>query len=161
MFPTALSEIIEQAVKVGLGLLFAYLFKTNLQKAVCSLLLAVTLSEMGALVLMLAIFYRSKKREKWQNEGGRVEMKQILRLSFPVTLSALLFPLSALLDSVLAVKFLGGYAQDPVALYGLFSGGAVTMINLPVSICYGIAAASVPAVARAKSEQVKREKERG
>ena len=64
MLPTALSEITEQAVKVGLGLSFAYFFKDNLQKAVCSLLLAVTLSELAALVLMLVIFYRKKKERK-------------------------------------------------------------------------------------------------
>ena len=64
-------------------------------------------------------------------------MKSVLRLSIPVTLSAMLLPLSSLLDSVLAVKLMGAYAPDPVALYGLFSGGAVTVINLPVSICYG------------------------
>ena len=47
---------------------------------------------------------------------------------------------------------MGAYAPDPVALYGLFSGGAVTVINLPVSVCYGIAAASIPAVATAKAQ---------
>jgi stage V sporulation protein B len=47
---------------------------------------------------------------------------------------------------------MSNYATDAVALYGLFSGGAVTMINLPVSVCYGIAAASVPAVSRAATQ---------
>ena len=74
-------------------------------------------------------------------------------MSIPVTLSSMLLPLSALLDSVLAVRLLGKYASDAVTLYGLFSGGAVTVINLPVSVCYGIAAASVPALSRAKAER--------
>jgi len=47
---------------------------------------------------------------------------------------------------------LSKYAENAVTLYGLFSGGAVTVINLPVSVCYGIAAASVPSVATAKAE---------
>jgi len=152
MLPTALSEIVEQAVKVGVGLLFAYLYKGNVSKAVTALLLGVTLSELAALGLMLLLFYLRKDRQKTQKQGGRVEMKHILRLSIPVTLSAILFPLSTMLDSVLAVRFLSGYTQDAVALYGLFSGGAVTMINLPVSVCYGIAAASVPAVASAQAQ---------
>ena len=154
MFPTALSEITEQAVKVGVGLWFAYAFQGNVAKTVSALLLAVTFSEIVALGLMIGLFFYRKKREKIQNDGGRVASKQILRLSIPVTLSALLFPLSTLLDSVLAVKFLGAYTQDAVALYGLFSGGAVTMINLPVSVCYGIAAASVPAVTRAQTSML-------
>ena len=67
----------------------------------------------------------------------------------------MLLPLSALLDSVLVVRLMRPYATDPVALYGLFSGGAVTIINLPVSVCYGIAAASVPSVAAATAEKAR------
>ena len=155
MTPTALSEVVEQAVKVGFGLLFAYLFRENVVKAVTFLLLAVSLSEAVALALMIVLYKRAERGRKKENEGGRVAMKSILRLSIPVTFSAALLPLSGLLDSVLAVRLLGKYAPDPVALFGLFSGGAVTIINLPVSVCYGIAAASVPALARAVAERQK------
>ncbi len=149
MRPTALSEITEQVVKVGVGLLFAYLFRESVAKAVVFLLLAVSVSELVALGLLLLLYKRTKKEKSNVNEGGRVAMKPILRLSIPVTFNALLLPLSALLDSVLAPRFLGAYAADPITLYGLFAGGAVTVINLPVSICYGVAAASVPSVSRA------------
>lgn len=154
MHPTALSEITEQAVKVGVGLLFAYLFRDNVARAVAFLLLAVSISELVALFLMLAFYKGAKKGIKKTNDGGRVAMKAILRLSIPVTFSSILIPLSGLLDSVLVPRFLGAYASDPVALFGLFSGGAVTVINLPVSICYGIAAASVPAVATVSAKAV-------
>ncbi len=150
MFPTALSEVVEQAVKVGVGLLFAYLYRGNIQKAVVFLLLAVSISELFALLIMLLLFKRERRGER-EKEGGRVAMKRILRLSIPVTFSSILLPVSALLDSVLAPRLLGGHAANAVTLFGLFSGGAVTVINLPVSICYGIAAASIPAVARASA----------
>ncbi len=153
MFPTALSEITEQLVKVGFGLLFAYLFKDNVTKAVVFLLLAVSLSELVALLIMLFIYKRVPAPDKIEKEEGIVEAKTILKLSIPVTFSSILLPLSALLDSVLAPRLLSAYAIDSVALYGLFSGGAVTVINLPVSVCYGIAAASVPAVARAAARR--------
>ena len=149
MHPTALSEITEQAVKVGFGLFFAWLFRENIAKAVVFLLLAVSISELAALCLMLVFYKGAKRGQKSANGGGRVAMKSVLRLSIPVTFSAILIPLSGLLDSVLAPRLLRAYTSDSVALFGLFSGGAVTMINLPVSVCYGIAAASVPAVATA------------
>lgn len=151
MLPTALSEITEQLVKVGLGVLFAYIYREQVEKAVVFMLLAVSLSEAVALGVMGICFKAT--REKLQNGGGRVAAKSVLRLSLPVTLSSMLLPLSGLLDSVFAVRLLGAYAQDAVALYGLFAGGAVTVINLPVSVCYGIAAASVPSVAAAKAKQ--------
>ncbi len=148
MSPTALSEILEQLVKVGFGLLFAYIFRASVEKAVVFLLLAVSLSEVTALVFMFCIYRRKKPKEE-ANDGDRVALKTILKMSIPVTLSSLLFPMSNLLDSVLAPRLLGVYADNAVTLYGLFSGGAVTMISLPVSVCYGIAAASIPSVASA------------
>ncbi|MBO4939580.1 MAG: polysaccharide biosynthesis protein [Clostridia bacterium] len=152
MHPTAFSEITEQAVKVGFGLLFAYLYRSNIQKAVVFLLLSVSISELFALFLML-FFY--KKTPKSSKDGGRCAFKTVLRLSIPVTLNAILLPISSLLDSVLVPKLLSAYAQDPISLYGLFAGGATTIINLPVSICYGIAAASIPAVSAAVALQNK------
>ncbi len=152
MFPTAVSEVSEQLVKVGVGLLFAYLFRENIQKAVVYLLLAVSVSELVTLFIMY-LFYRRAKGGKSPNEGGRVAVKSVLRLSIPVTLSSILLPLSGLLDSILAPRLLSAYASDAVTLFGLFAGGAVTVVNLPVSVCYGIAAASVPRVAMATSNK--------
>lgn len=152
MFPTALSEIVEQGVKVGFGLLFAYLYRDDIRLAVTLLLLAVTLSEAVALGIMVWQYRRDDTRKAYADEGGMYAARSILKLSVPVTLSSLLLPLSSLLDSVLVVRIMSRYTSDAVALYGLFSGGAVTVINLPVSVCYGIAAASIPAVAAAKAK---------
>ncbi len=155
MTPTAVSEIVEQVVKVAIGLLFAWIFRSEVEKAVVFLLLAVTISEVVALVFMWIRYRKESKRvlsPKMQNEGGRVAMKSILRMSLPVTIGSILIPVSSLIDSVFAVRLLNRYAENAVTLYGLFSGGAVTIINLPVSICYGIAAASIPVVAKANAE---------
>ena len=81
--------------------------------------------------------------------GGGVQIKTVLKMSIPVTLNSLLIPLSSLLDSIFVPRLLSVYAGDAVTLYGLFSGGAVTVVGLPVSVCYGVAAASIPAVAEA------------
>ncbi len=156
MFPTALSEVVEQVVKVGFGLLFAYIFRGNVARAVVFLLLAVSISEAAALFVIFLKFRRARKGEKTEKQGGMVATKTILRLSIPVTLSSVILPLSGFLDSVLAVRLLGRYATDSVGLYGLFAGGAVTIVNLPVSVCYGIAAASVPALAGAEQRGRKR-----
>lgn len=149
MFPTAMSEICEQVIKVAFGLLFAYLYRGNVQKSVIFLLLSVSISELATLFLMIFFFQRVPAHDKSENQGGRVAMKSILRLSLPVTFSSILLPLSGLLDSMLVPYLLGIYETNAVALYGLFAGGATTVVNLPVSVCYGLAAASVPAVAKA------------
>lgn len=155
MSPTALSEIAEQVVKVGFGLLFANLFRDNVEKAVVFLLLAVSLSEFFTLFLMLAIFHRVPAPTKLQNTSEKVGVKTVLKMSIPVTLSSIILPLSGLLDSVLVPRLLSRYAENAVTLYGLFSGGAVTIVGLPVSVCYGIAAASIPSVAMAHARKDK------
>lgn len=147
MQPTAISEILEQAVKVGFGLLFAYLHRGNIVKAVVLMLLSVSISECFA---MIVLFFWYKKTPKTGNGDGGCAAKNLLRLSIPITFNAILLPASGLLDSVLVPKLLSAYAADAISLYGLFAGGAVTIVNLPVSICYGIAAASIPAVSAAK-----------
>ena len=152
MFPTAISEVIEQVVKVGLGILFAYLFRDDLYLAVAMLLLAVTASECAALLFLWLRF--RKDPPLLGRVGEKPTAKTVLALSIPVTLSAGLLPLSGLIDSVLVVRLLRAYEQNAVALFGLFSGGAVTIINLPVSVCYGVAVASVPAIARAKAQKI-------
>ncbi len=149
MFPTAFSEVFEQLVKVAVGLVAAWVFRENVFRAVTALLFAVSVSELAALAFLFFRFRKSKDRLLEGKRGSLVSGKQVLALSLPVTLASLLLPLSGLVESVVIVRLLKGYADNAVALYGLFSGGAVTIVNLPVSVCYGVAVASVPAISRA------------
>ena len=143
--PTAVSEIIEQLVKIAFGLFFAYTYRENTARAVEYTLLAVTLSELAACLCMFALLPRS--RRPLYAERGKENAGSLLRATIPVALAAGVLPLSNILDSILIVRLVGRYAENATALYGLYSGGASTLINLPVSVCYGLAAASVPAVA--------------
>ncbi len=141
MKPTAVSEIVEQLVKAGFGLFFALRFATDPKKAVSYCLFAVTLSEAAAL------FYLLLKRRP---EYGRMLLvrkttgRDILFAALPVMASAALLPLSQTVDSVLLVRLMGGHTTRAVALYGLYTGGAMTLVNLPATACYGLAASSVP-----------------
>ena len=147
MFPTAASELVEQAVKASLGLLFAYRFAAEPAKAVAYALFAVTLSE-GCALIYLLVRYRRERRVKYlrvvRPSGG-----DIFHAAFPVMVSSALLPASQLVDSVMVVRLLSRYTTRAVALYGLFTGGAVALINLPATLCYGFAAASVPSVSSA------------
>ena len=146
MFPTACSEVIEQVVKVAVGLAVAWAYRADVYRVVVALLFAVTVSEVVALIFLKIRFQRVPAPVKTLKNGAKTGVKGVLKLTVPVTLSACLLPLFGLVDSVLIVRLLGNYTDRAVALYGLFAGGAVTVVNLPVSVCYGIAAASVPAL---------------
>ncbi len=144
MTPSALCDVIEQIVKAILGLFFASYFLQkgySVVRILPFILLSVTVSEAISLMVML-IFYR-KSNTFFLCGNKEIKSKQILAVSLPITISVILTPLSSVLDSVLIVRGLS-YMSNATSLYGLFSGCALTIINLPVSICYGVAVSIVP-----------------
>ena len=142
MAPTALSEVVEQLVKAGAGLLFAARFSDPVRAARAALF-AVTLSELAA-VLFLAVRARERRTTlRTPQMRGSVLFVSAL----PVMANAALLPLSQIMDSVLIVRLLGHVTARAVPLYGLYSGSALSLVSLPASLCSGLVAASVPAVA--------------
>lgn len=82
--------------------------------------------------------------EPGKSDGPRA--RELLRAVLPVAIAAGALPLSNLIESVLIVRLVGQYTENATALYGLYAGAATALVNLPVSVCYGLAAASIPAV---------------
>lgn len=145
MYPTAVTEVCEQVIKVAAGVALSYIFRKNLALAVASTLLAVTVSEVLATAIA-ALWYFKRRAKSPLYFQPSVPVSSILRFTIPLTLTAIAMPLSQLAESIIAVRLLRGISQEATALYGVFSGCAVTIINLPVSITYGLAASSVPQI---------------
>ena len=151
MMPTALSQILEQVVKLVLGIVAIKLLLPSVPKAVAGATFAITVSEVVALIYLRTKFSKT-------NRGIlpliKTEKKQILKLliktTLPITLTGLILPLSQVIDSFLTVNILSGYSASATALFGLFSGVALTVVNLPVSVCHGIATVAIPAVSKEK-----------
>lgn len=146
MLPTAFTEVCEQLFKVLVGVALALHFRDNMALAVASALFAVTLGE-GVSALLAVMLYRGENvrpRPLFKERGA--SYRDILGYTIPITFAAIAMPLSQLAESIVAVNLLRAYSQEATALYGIFSGCAVTIINLPVSVTYGLAAASVPKI---------------
>ncbi len=158
MTPTAVSQVIEQLVKAGIGILAVYLLLPNIPLAVGGATFAVTLAEIVAL-LYLVIAYRKTKPIGVKYDKGTFipQSKVIIKTTVPITLIGIIIPLSQVIDSFLIVNIIGAYRQDATALYGLLTGTAMTVINLPVALCYGFASVAVPAVS-GESDQTERKK---
>lgn len=146
MYPTAVTEVSEQAIKVALGCALAYAFRSDLKLAVASTLLAVTVSEAASAALALGWYLRRRARQPLYKVAP-VPFSAIVKYTVPLTLTAIAMPVSQLLESIAAVRLLKDICDNATALYGVYSGCAVTIINLPVSVTYGLAAASVPQIA--------------
>lgn len=175
MMPTALSQIVEQVFKAGLAIVFSYMFMPNVLKAVFYTVLAVSISELAALIFLIIYyyFYNSKKRrttigntekellteqavlskENIQNEKAlnvKDVLKIIYKISIPITLAALLLPLSQLVDSAFVVNFLNAQKLNGTLLYGLLSGPVFSLISLPVVVASAIATVALPLISRAR-----------
>ncbi len=145
MYPTAVTEISEQLIKVILGCILAYAFRSNLPLAVASTLFAVTVSEMLSTVIALVWYFKKRARQPLFKIRS-VRYSAIMKYTVPLTLTAIALPVSQLIESIVAVRLLRGMTDNATALFGIFSGCAVTIVNLPVSVTYGLAAASVPQI---------------
>ena len=162
MNPTAISQFVEQVVRVGVGLLATVLLlDMGLDAAAAGATFGATMGAVGGLIVIAfiyklngkAITYHVKHSIKVDNREttGQI-IKQILAIAVPITIGASIAPLMTFADSAIVVRrlldagFELGQARD---LFGELSGYCTTMIGFPQVITQGIAVAMVPAVAAA------------
>lgn len=201
LLPTSLSQLVEQAVKLFVGLWLARVFATRgAASGAVGALLGVSVSEIvasGAVALFFAIKpqettkkqlktaehaekllasspleaatdvaidgygLNNKTANKKQNPPRRTPSKSevksvakaIIATAVPITLGALVMPLTGVADSLTVVNILsarGLSAAEATACYGLL-GAVNTLVNLPVTISYAFAVALLPKVAGAKT----------
>ena len=150
MQPTALTQIIEQVFKLIFGLLFVQAFLPNIPLAVGGATLGITLSEVVALI-SIYIMYKTRRKKLNLNLRNNFSdnaklFSAIIKVIIPVTITSILLPLSQVLDSFILINKISAYSKDATSLYGLLSGVALTIIGLPVALCYGIATVTIPSV---------------
>lgn len=153
MIPTAFSNVVEQVVKLGIGLgLAVFLSKRGIMHAVSGAILGVTSSEAVALVyLFLTYIVREKKNER-KSESLKItreEGKEMLAVALPIAIVAILLPLSNFFDSMIIVNVLkssGMETEVATAEYGLLSGPVASLVNLPIVTIMSLAIAIVPSV---------------
>ena len=157
MTPTASSQIIEQVIKLICGLGFSYLFMPDIKLAAAGAALGVTLSEAAAFTGLLFCYVKGIKKLpylKYKLNYADVRIKTIIKNVIPVTLTGVILPVSQVIDSFIILNALKIHSENATAIFGLFTGVAQTIINLPVAVCYGIAVTAIPSVSGAKSQDV-------
>lgn len=166
MLPSGISQIIEQIVKVALGLIFAALLVDNgVEYGVMGAILGVSLSEAVALMyLALRYTFVAENREISVRQAEAAAdvaimpktvrtaqiLKSIYTVALPVTLGSLVLPFSQVLDSFLVVNLLetGGMAEETAtSLYGVFNGPVGSLLNMPTVITISLAASLLPRIA--------------
>ncbi len=158
MLPTALSNIIEQVVKLALGLALSIVFsKRGMIYAVYGALLGVTASEFCALVYMFITYIvRTRHNEKETLKFSKVELTSVFRTAFPIAIVSVLLPLSNFFDSIIVVNMLKLFGLSKEAAtwqYGVLSGPVNSLVNMPVVVALSLAIAIVPSVSVSRVER--------
>ncbi len=166
MFPTAISQLIEQAVKLVAGLGFAAIFmQYGVSYGVLGATLGITVSELAALIVLCIGSVPRKKRAAIGEPSRTGELLSgIYKSALPISFGALVMPLIQLIDSVMIVNILvaGGMATSiATSLYGAAGAPVSALINLPTVITAAAASALMPKFAAASDDEKKRLTDKG
>lgn len=177
MVPTSLSQILEQIFNAAVSLGAAWLFiratqvaagasqaQQDTTKAVmgaCGSALGTGTGVLVALIFMLVIFLRRRRSvmaEVAADTTGAEEsygemFKMLLLIVTPFILSTFIYNLSTSLNQTVYAQVMihfGKMAQEQAAtLYGIFSGKAVVITNIPIAFSSAMASALIPGISAA------------
>lgn len=161
MVPTALSQILEQFVRmftmIGLVIL---LVPYGLEFAAAGASFGAVTGAVGGLLVLFFIYYKRRGSIfSFLSTGtdsielsSKSVVNRIVSLGVPITLGALVMPLMSLVDLVFVPNRLqaAGYmVREATELYGMFAAVAMPLVNFPTIITVSLSASLVPAIAEA------------
>ncbi len=169
MFPTAISEIIESACKLTVGIaLGLYALKKGypVYQVAAFAILGVTAGLFLSAVFLsisAAISRNNRKDDLAELElsvspsertsDGKL-LKGFLKIAIPVMLSSSLLSMSSMLDTLIIIRRLketGLSEAAAVTLYGNYTAYCVTLFNLPPVLIYPIVNTLLPSISAAKA----------
>lgn len=161
MFPTALSQTLEQIVRVSCGFSAAlYLLPRGISWAADGLAFGMLAGEavgLGAIALQYRLTNHTQpgsQEEKLRSRGHT--LARIWQLAAPVTAGRLLSTGLSALDAILIPSRLqtAGYtARQATTLFGQLGGAGFTLLTFPSVFTFALATSLVPAVAEATAKK--------
>lgn len=159
MTPNALSQVIEAGGKFVFGLCFAYLALSRFQISTVAAYAIFGLT-LASFLATLSLFWAKKRFDKGEGYIAatcgtptrnirRGDTKRVLKIAFPVTLSASVMTLASSLDLFLVMRTLqsiGHTAEKANAVWGNYSALAVPLFNMPTVLILPIAYSVAPFV---------------
>lgn len=157
MAPTAITQTIEQSVRVIAGLSIAYVFlPRGVEYAAIGVSLGVVIGELVGCFTMLYLYFTRKQQlpaGAWSsNESFAQTTSRIFSLGIPITLTRFISTLLMSVDAVLIpqrLQMAGLTVTEATSVYGLLVGVAQTLLFTPTMITIALATALIPAISDA------------
>lgn len=162
MGPTATSQLIEQAVRVAIGLALAIvLVPRGLEFAAAGATIGTSIGPIAGVLVLVIIYYMRKKSLPLENEttdntkesAGSI-LKTLAVIAVPITIGVSILPIMNVADVMIVMRRLqsiGFTGEEANALYGQLTGMAGPVINIPMALALSMALSMVPAIAAAAS----------
>ena len=166
MIQSGMSQVFEQIVKLVAGLYLAYKFiPFGVAYGAAGAILGITISEFASMLTLTINYFTFKEGREERKLKTRADMKtamEILKISFPVTLCAMVIPVTQLIDSAVVVNLLSAINGITQATkdYGLFTGPVNSLINLPTVLTMSVSLAVLPSLSRSFAEKNLKDAER-
>ncbi|HEY5583254.1 MAG TPA: polysaccharide biosynthesis protein [Ruminiclostridium sp.] len=168
MIPSAISQVIEQALNSVLTIVFAaLLIKYGIEKAAAGTTVGTSLGALGA-ALFLVFFYKKSKSKRIEEmtssnyNGPKITneevIKQILCYCLPAILGMIAINASEIIDLKYGVSRMieGGISNiQATELYGILTNQYQRVLNLPLAITATLPAVLIPAISSAKASKDK------
>lgn len=160
MKPYALSQVIEQTVRVSLvAFLTTKLLPYGVEYAASGAMIAGVIGELISLIYMLTMFKKNKavkiRKKFWAHlKGGRTTFNQLMRIALPTTGSRLIGSLSYFFEPIVVAQSLalaGIATKVATAQYGELAGYAIPLLFLPTFITHALHVNLVPAISEANA----------
>lgn len=165
MKPTAISQIVEQGLRVFFGLALAYMMFHEIIKVgefpglpetrgAAGATFGTTMGAIGGLIYIYIIYLKKGKKyiKNIDNDTPRdviKNVKKIVVIAFPITVGAILMPVMGLVDAgIVNLRLIsaGMSSDDAIRLYGQLTGFAGPLVNLPQVFIQAIAVSLVPII---------------
>ncbi len=152
-FKTVLSVIIVEFIAMTTGV------DTSVMAAGANL--ATTLSTILCFVYLYKYYSKMRKEIAWELKRGKEykktriikTIKQILFVSIPMSMTAILGTINKNIDSMTVVRGLKRFLSEEQAKiqYGILSGKVDTLVTLPMSLNMAFATALIPSISSSKA----------
>jgi stage V sporulation protein B len=165
MAPTAVSQLLEQLVRVGFSIyLVIILIPAGLEYAAAGATSGAAAGGLAGLILLVILYLikRSTLRERGlQQQEHHPEkavhiISRIFKLAIPVTIGGLVIPLITMIDLAIVPRQLlaaGFELEKARALYGQLTGMAGSIVYFPNVVALALSMSLVPAISEAYALQ--------
>ena len=165
MTQTAVSQVVEQLFRVGVGLFLAYyLLDMGLPQAAGGAAFGASAGAIIGTIVIIIMYMLNrpkmineiKKSANYKLDSVGVILKRLLSIAIPITIGAAIVPIMNNIDVIIVLRRLTtiGFTQaEANDLFGQLGGMAQTLINFPQVFSMALVMSIVPAIAHASTRK--------